>query len=379
VEAILAGFRVPCMATGKPRRLQALLDMLFDVQRRSGAAVLAIDEAQLLTPELFDEIRMLRSLHPGLADLLQIVLCGQPEMEEKLSGSSLSRLQSSITVRCNTAPLTLQDTRDYIRHRLKIAGAKSESIFTGEAADAVHLHSRGIPRVVNLLCGHGLANAGLRGIRPVTPQMIDEAAGKMLFTGLNPPRRGLRGPLSGNGRSAQPPASPSAPSAGESRNGSSPPQATNHAAVPRIMRLQFPNAAKFLAWAMTAANRVSPIRPSISIGAWGQRLHRWWSANFAQKKYWMLLCNMALAGTLLLVLAQAAVSPPPRQRAARTTCGFVGLLLLDVSLGLAAYLFFYERRARLAGNRLRTSELAFVHDELATPAHGALPGPLRTS
>lgn len=81
-------------------------------------------------------------------------------------------------MRCKTSPLSLEETDDYIQHRLNIAGARSKSIFLREAVEAVHAHSGGIPRIVNLLCADALASADLKEVQKVSLQMIEEAAEK---------------------------------------------------------------------------------------------------------------------------------------------------------------------------------------------------------
>ena len=349
-EAILAAFQIPFMAIRKTQRWQLLRDMLFDVQRKGGFAILAIDEAQLLTPELLDEIRVLRALQSGSGELLQIILCGQPDLEEKLSRSSLSQLQASITVRCETAPLTCQETRDYICHRLIVAGAKSDSIFPGEAADAIHFHARGIPRVVNLLCAQALATAGQRGIRRVTPQIADEAAAKLLFDGLNPPRRRLRGVQVSNAP-APPPETQT-----ESESATLAPMPHSLPLLPALpdVSVESPHTPRPIVFAPKPVIRTSPIHwhpPSIRAG-W-ERFGRFWSGNLARKRYWLFFFSLFLAGTLLLTLAQVALSQAPELNAKRAACGFLGLLLLDSSLGVAAYLYVDERRLRLAANPAR--------------------------
>jgi general secretion pathway protein A len=347
-EAILAGFQIPFMAIRKTQRWQLLRDMLFDVQRKGGFAILAIDEAQLLTPELFDEIRVLRAMQSGSGELLQIVLCGQPELEEKLSHSSLSQLQPATTVRCETAPLTCQETRDYIRHRLIVGGAKSDTIFPGEAADAIHFHARGIPRVVNLLCAQALATAGQRGIRRVTPQIADEAAAKLLFNGLNPPRRRLRG-VQAASSALVPPLEPQAES--ESATFEPMPHSLPLLPAPSNTSVESPNTPRPIVFAPKPVVRTSPIHwhpPSIRAG-W-ERFGRFWSGNLARKRYWLFFFSLFLAGTFLLTLAQVALSQAPELHAKRATCGFLGLLLLDSSLGVAAYLYVDERRLRLTAS-----------------------------
>jgi general secretion pathway protein A len=351
VEAILNDFQVPCTATRKPHRLQFLQEMLLEVRRKSGVAVLAVDEAQLLTLELLDEIRLLLNPRSGQEELLQIILCGQPEMEEKLSRSALRWLQPAV-VRCNTAPLTPEDTHDYIEHRLRVAGAKSDSMFTKDAANAVHVHSHGIPRIVNLLCGHALAMAGLRGVRHITSQMIEEAATKMPFPDGKQPGTRSRGLRSGNGSASGAPQQPSA-SRPQAAPGSPAEPGTVNVAVLQAARrapIDRHGPAPQAAVRVGSPDRPSPFRrggsvpPRLSRAAWSDR---WFQFDFAQKKNRMLLCYVALIGALFLTVAQSAGAAAPWQHAARAALGFFGLLLLDISLGLAAYLFLFERRVQL--------------------------------
>jgi hypothetical protein len=107
---------------------------------------------------------------------LQIVLTGQPELEEKLKLPQLRQLRQRITLRCRTAPLSLEETFGYIAERLRIAGANGEPIFSKESIQAVHHYSHGIPRVVNLLCEHSLINAYVDSLRPVPSHMVEEVA-----------------------------------------------------------------------------------------------------------------------------------------------------------------------------------------------------------
>jgi general secretion pathway protein A len=371
LEAVLTGFKVPCAAAHRERRLQALLAMLLEVRRKGGAAVLAIDEAQHLTPGLLDELRVLLNLQTGHEQLLQIVLCGQPEIEhqpeiaEMLSRQETDRLRPLVTVRCKTAPLTQRDTRDYIEHRMKVAGAKSESIFAPAAGAAVHLHSHGIPRVVNLLCAHALATAGLRGVPRVFPQMIEEAATKVPFTGVNPCTPRSRRSHPDNGTATRPPAAPSTPPAPRTHTPApttshTPSHVTSYATTrttaPPVMQSDSPRACGAAPFEVNSADRVSLTRArgSLSILVYSQWMSCWWSANFNPKRPWLLLRKPALTGALSLTLAQALASATPWQRTARATLGFLGLLLLDIALGLAAYVLLYEHRKGFFGQVQKT-------------------------
>jgi general secretion pathway protein A len=148
--------------------------------------VLIVDEAQGLSFELLEEIRLLLNLETSSEKLLQIVLVGQPELEDKLKQPQMRQLRQRIALRCNTAPLTLDEARGYIVDRLRIAGAASEPIFESDAVEALHYYSRGIPRVMNLLGEHALINSYVEGLNPVPPQMVEEGARDFLMEEFRP-------------------------------------------------------------------------------------------------------------------------------------------------------------------------------------------------
>jgi hypothetical protein len=118
----------------------------------------------------------LTNLETTTEKLIQIVLAGQPELEDKLKMPQLRQLRQRITLRCKTAPLSFEETSGYIAERLRIAGANGEPIFSKEAIESVYLYSRGIPRVVNLLCEHSLINSYVDGVRPVPYHLVEEVA-----------------------------------------------------------------------------------------------------------------------------------------------------------------------------------------------------------
>jgi general secretion pathway protein A len=173
--------------------LRVVSNMLLELNQwlihrfRAGSTpVLIVDEAQGLSLELLEEIRLLLNLETASEKLLQIVLVGQPELEEKLRRPELRQLRQRIALRCNTSPLTLAESRGYIVERLRIAGAPREPIFESDAVEALHYYSRGIPRVMNLLCEHALINAYVEGLNPVPPPMVEEAARDFLMEEFRP-------------------------------------------------------------------------------------------------------------------------------------------------------------------------------------------------
>src|ERR671930_21531 len=160
------------VGTGKT----TLLNKLLDRYRAGETAVLIIDEVQNLSLQVLEEIRMLTNLETATEKLLQIVLAGQPELEEKVSLPQLRQLRQRITLRCRTQPLTGEETRAYIAQRLKIAGGHGCSIFDKQALEAVHKYARGIPRIINLLCDHALLSAFVDKQRDVGAEVIEAVA-----------------------------------------------------------------------------------------------------------------------------------------------------------------------------------------------------------
>ena len=175
-DFVMADFEIPCESREKSQVLLRLNQWLLERYRAGETAVLIVDESQNLSSDVLEEIRLLTNLETSTEKLLQIVLAGQPELEEKLKMPSLRQLRQRITLRCRTAPLSLEETFGYVAERLRIAGANGEPIFSKEAIQTVHLYSQGIPRVVNLLCEHSMINAYVDGLRPIPAHMVEEVA-----------------------------------------------------------------------------------------------------------------------------------------------------------------------------------------------------------
>jgi general secretion pathway protein A len=176
LDFILAEFGIPCDSRIKSHQLMKLNGWLLERFRRGEVTVLIVDEAQNLTLPVLEEIRLLTNLETSTEKLLQIVLSGQPELEEKLKIPELRQLRQRIMLRCKTTPLSADQTRDYIIERLKIAGSGPEIIFSSAAVEAIHKFSVGIPRVVNLLCEHSLINAYVEQQRPISAKIVEDVA-----------------------------------------------------------------------------------------------------------------------------------------------------------------------------------------------------------
>jgi type II secretory pathway predicted ATPase ExeA len=145
---------------------------LIERYREHGVCVIVVDEAQNLSWELMEEIRLLTNLETSSEKLVQIVLSGQPELEEKLRNPAVRQLRQRVSLWCKTRPLTADETHAYIAERLNIAGA-SEQVLLPEAIQLVHQYSKGIPRLINLICEHALISAYVEQVKPVTARIVE--------------------------------------------------------------------------------------------------------------------------------------------------------------------------------------------------------------
>ena len=176
LDYMMADFGIPCDSKAKSQVLLRLYNWLLDRYRAGETAVLIVDEAQNLGDEVLEEIRMLTNLETFTEKLLQIVLVGQPELEQKLKLPHLRQLRQRLTLRAKTHPLTLEETKAYIQQRLRIAGANGQQIFDPESMVAIHRYANGIPRVINLLCEHSLVSAFVDQQKVIAPSVVDNVA-----------------------------------------------------------------------------------------------------------------------------------------------------------------------------------------------------------
>jgi general secretion pathway protein A len=134
----------------------ALNNYLIERRRAGQNTVLILDEAQNLDPDTLEQVRLLSNFETPTDKLIQILLVGQPELKEKLALPTLRQLKQRIGLRCAIPPMTAEETRDYIRTRLRIAGARDLNVFDEAAVRRIAEYSEGIPRVVNIVCDHAL-------------------------------------------------------------------------------------------------------------------------------------------------------------------------------------------------------------------------------
>jgi len=176
LDFMMADFGISCDASSKSQVLQRLYAWLLDRYRAGETAVLVIDEAQSLSDEVLEEIRMLTNLETFTEKLMQIVLVGQPELEQRLKQPQLRQLRQRLTLRAKTHPFNLDETRAYITQRLRIAGSNGDPIFDPDSVMALYRYSMGIPRIINLLCEHCLVSAFVDQKKLVSTDVVESVA-----------------------------------------------------------------------------------------------------------------------------------------------------------------------------------------------------------
>jgi type II secretory pathway predicted ATPase ExeA len=173
LEFVMTDFGIPPVTRNKSGMLMQLNRWLVERYRHQETCVVLVDEAQNLSYELFEEIRLLTNLETSSEKLLQIVLSGQPELQEKLRQPKVRQLRQRIAMWCRTQAITQQQTGAYIAQRLLVAGT-SEPLFSPEAVVAIYRASQGIPRLINLICEHALMLGYVEQARPIPAALIHE-------------------------------------------------------------------------------------------------------------------------------------------------------------------------------------------------------------
>lgn len=178
-HTILEDLGVPFEGGTLRQAVQALHASLLEARGRGEHVAVIIDEAQTLHPKVLEQLRLLSNLETERDKLLTIVLCGQPELREILDRADLRQLAQRVTVRAHLEPLTREDTADYVRHRLRVAGGSGNEL-DAEAIDRLAEWARGVPRLVNLLADRAMLGAFGRQLQRVPPSLVDEAAAEIL-------------------------------------------------------------------------------------------------------------------------------------------------------------------------------------------------------
>lgn len=158
-----------------------LYDFLIKEFMASRHCLLLIDEAQNLSPDCLEEVRMLSNLETENSKLLQIILVGQPELRKILAATDMRQLRQRISINCHISPLVREQTEAYILHRLERAGNRSAVAFTADSFDVIHRETRGIPRLINIMCDFLLLSAFVDESTEIGGAMVREIADGLQF------------------------------------------------------------------------------------------------------------------------------------------------------------------------------------------------------
>ncbi|MBG9387255.1 AAA family ATPase [Caenimonas aquaedulcis] len=192
LQSICDEFHIAMPRTEGPPTVKALLDPLNDFLLAEHAAgrnnVLIIDEAQNLSAEVLEQLRLLTNLETRERKLLQIILIGQPELRAMLARPELEQLAQRVIARFHLGALTPAETARYVQHRLEVAGLSRPMPFERTALQRIHELSRGVPRRINLLCDRALLGAFANSQASVDRATVDKAAGEVFDTGADAPR-----------------------------------------------------------------------------------------------------------------------------------------------------------------------------------------------
>lgn len=175
LQAINQDFGIGGKSQSKRELVDELNRFLLAELPQGGNAVLIVDEAQNLTIECLEEIRLLSNLETSKEKLLQILLVGQPELREKLSLQELRQVNQRVSLRYHLDPLDLEETENYIGYRLKVAGGLERVLFTPKAIDKIHRLTHGVPRLINILCDKALLAAYVAETKVVNDTLVDRA------------------------------------------------------------------------------------------------------------------------------------------------------------------------------------------------------------
>jgi general secretion pathway protein A len=178
LQYILSDFGLDASGKNKSDLLFELGQFLAARGSRKMTTVLIVDEAHHLSADILEEVRLLSNLETEDDKLLQIVLVGQPELDEKLDSVGLRQLKQRIAVRTHLGSLDAEEAERYIQQRLQIAGVDpaSNSLFPKQTIAAVFYHSHGLPRLINTICDNALVTAYARQLPGVTPEVIADVA-----------------------------------------------------------------------------------------------------------------------------------------------------------------------------------------------------------
>ena len=180
LRSIHLEFGLPIRGLGRSELLDQLNRFLLEMKQKRRKVLLIVDEAQNLSPEALEEIRLLSNLETSTSKLIQILLFGQPELDELLDSRRLRQLRQRIGVRWRLEALSRPEARDYLRHRVRVAAGSDAEIFTPSALRELRRRARGVPRLMNLLADRSLLAGYASGAARVDRAHVGRAAREIL-------------------------------------------------------------------------------------------------------------------------------------------------------------------------------------------------------
>lgn len=202
LETIMIDFGLDPAGRSKPILLRDLAQFLVDQRLAGRLVLLVIDEAQNLTLAALEELRMLSNLETEKSKLLQIVMVGQPNLRDKLTAPELEQLRQRITVSYHLTPLDADETASYINHRLRRASTGAPLEFPREVTDVIHSRSRGVPRIINVICDATLVFGYAEERHQIDGELMSDVLLELEATGVLPPGGPVPEPASGMSVSA---------------------------------------------------------------------------------------------------------------------------------------------------------------------------------
>jgi type II secretory pathway predicted ATPase ExeA len=189
LQYILSKFGLPASGKNKSELLLDLGHFVISRGSKKLTTVLIVDEAHHLSEDVLEEVRLLTNLETSNEKLLQVLLVGQPELDEKLDSGGLRQLKQRIALRSSLEPLDPNETKEYVERRLQIAGANSHAntLFPAQTIAAVYRHSRGFPRLINTICENALVTAYAKQMSIVTPDIVQGIAKDFRLDVVQPP------------------------------------------------------------------------------------------------------------------------------------------------------------------------------------------------
>jgi general secretion pathway protein A len=178
LQYVAGDFGLPASNKNKSELLMEIARFVIARSQKNLTTLLVVDEAHQLSASILEEIRLLTNLETPNGKLLQILLVGQPELDDKLDSMELRQLKQRVAFRSRLAPLDLSETKGYVERRLQIASGNSpaSALFPPQTLAAIHRYSTGIPRLINTICENALIAAYAKQLRTVTPEIIEDIA-----------------------------------------------------------------------------------------------------------------------------------------------------------------------------------------------------------